>query len=343
MTHPIALVTGATGFIGGHLCEALLERGWEVRVVVRSETRAARLVERGCRAVIFDLARSTPERLAEAVEGTHTLFHLAGLVAGSADQLLAVNGVGTERLLAAAATLPCPPVTVVVSSVAAVGPCGEPPGSRPQTLPHPISDYGRSKLAGERAAIRYADQVPLSIIRPAIVFGDGDREFIRLFQTMHRTRLNPMIGAGRAPLSLIAVQDLVSLMLAVAERGERVERQNEKGDSWEGRGLYHGADPQTLTSRQLREVYRNALGHRWVLNLTLPVSVAWMIARLSELLDFLTGRNSTLNRDKIREASAVGWILDPTDTMQSLDWQPAIPIRQRLEENLRNAWQNGKL
>ena len=343
MSRPIVLVTGATGFIGGHLCDALLNLGWEVRVVVRSESRAARLVQQGCQAVVFDLSHSTPERLAEAVEGTQTLFHLAGLVAGTANHLLAVNGLGTERLVKAAATLARPPVTVIVSSVAAVGPCADLPGCNPHTLPHPISDYGRSKLAGERAATRFASQVPISIVRPAIVFGEGDREFIRLFQTMHRTRLNPMIGAGRAPMSLIAVQDLVSLLLTVAERGERIQGENAAGDSEAGKGLYHAADPQPLTSRDLSKIYRETLGHRWVLDLRLPVSVAWTIARISETLDRWLGRNSTLNRDKIREASAQGWILDPTTTIASLDWHPSVPIQQRLSDNLRHALESGKL
>src|SRR5919107_3088371 len=143
-----ALVTGATGFVGSHLAEALRRRGHEATVLARSPGKAAALEAQGVRTVPGDLGNAAA--LARAAQGQDQVYHGAGVVAarGEAD-FLAANRDGTANLVAAAESAGGPRL-VLVSSMAAGGPS---PRDRPLTGDEPaapVTAYGRSKLAAEQ-------------------------------------------------------------------------------------------------------------------------------------------------------------------------------------------------
>jgi nucleoside-diphosphate-sugar epimerase len=137
-----ALVTGATGFVGSHLVEALRSRGHQVTALVRSPSKAAALEPLGVRLVPGDL--DDAGSLARAVEGQDLVFHVAGLVAAKDErEFVRVNRDGTASLVAAAARARVGRF-VYVSSMAAGGPAGK---GRPLTgaePPRPVTGYGRS-------------------------------------------------------------------------------------------------------------------------------------------------------------------------------------------------------
>ncbi|MGH7580741.1 MAG: NAD-dependent epimerase/dehydratase family protein, partial [Gemmatimonadales bacterium] len=139
-----ALVTGATGFVGSHLVEALHRRGDEVTALVRSPAKAAALGPLGVRLVAGDL--DDRDSLARAVRGQDLVFHVAGLVAARSEgEFMRCNRDGTAHLLAAGTAAGISRF-VLVSSMAAGGPAS--PG-RPLTgaePPRPVTAYARSKL-----------------------------------------------------------------------------------------------------------------------------------------------------------------------------------------------------
>src|SRR3954471_21472003 len=136
------LVTGASGFIGGRLVSRLIEQNFCVWCLVRANSRVDDLRSAGAHLIVGDMTdRGCVERaLIDSRAGA--LFHLAGLLkARSRDDFTRVNGGGVEAVAAACARCVIPPVLVVVSSLAAAGPCEGDRLRVESDFPKPVSNY----------------------------------------------------------------------------------------------------------------------------------------------------------------------------------------------------------
>ncbi len=220
-------VTGGTGFIGTELIRRLVERGDQVTCLVRARSsadrsmRIARLREQGVQLLTGDIC--DPDSIAAPVVAADIVFNVGGVVtARHSQEFFAGNRDGVRNLLDAAATRSSPPVVVHVSSLAAAGvsPRGEPRNENDRC--EPVSNYGRSKRAGELVARQFADRVPITVIRPPMVLGQGDLVSLELFKSVANWRLHVVPGRVTREYSLVHVCDLVEVMLRAAERGERL-------------------------------------------------------------------------------------------------------------------------
>jgi len=326
---PICLVTGASGFIGPRLVERLQQSGREVVCLVRGASKTERLTPLGVRLVVGDVTR--PETLPPALKGVDEVYHLAGqLHASTLDAYLAVNERGTANLAQACAKQANPPVLVVVSSLAAAGPSL--PG-KPLTEtdpPQPFSMYGKSKLASELAARKFAAEAPITIIRPPVVFGSGDRDGFLVFQGIRRTRLHIVPNKSGLPLSLVHADDLCHAIALAGEDGERLAAPTEGSACSDGdaTGLYYAADPNPSSWAEVGRMAARGMGTRvFVLKtrkwpLLIPALVGDMMGKLS-------GKPSVFGMDKLREANASGWVCSVDKAQQQLGFSPAASLEQR--------------
>ena len=159
------LVTGASGFIGGHLVRRLVARGYSVSCLVRATSRAEDLRTVGAQIITCDV--TDREGVAGAISSSNArfVFHLAGLVrAMSSEEFMRVNAGGVEAVARACADRAEPPVLVLASSLAAAGPSGQRPIIEIDS-PAPVSHYGRSKFAGEQVAMKYAGAFPIDMVK----------------------------------------------------------------------------------------------------------------------------------------------------------------------------------
>ncbi len=299
-------VTGATGFVGGHLVDRLLERGDHVTALVRSPARATSLVERGVRLVEGDLAATAA--IAETVRGQDVVYHVAGLLgAPSETALMAVNRDGTLHVAQACAASSPPPRLVLVSSMAAGGPAQ--PG-RPKVTSgedHPVTMYGRSKLAAER--VLSSISVPWTVIRPPVVYGPGDREgFLPLFKAVS-WGIAPTFGDGSMEISLIHVDDLARAIIAAGTAADVVGK------------VFYVNHPEITTGADLlrtiaRYMKRSVLPlpiPEWAARVALTVTGAW-----ADVFD----QSSILYPDKVHEFYQPAWTADPSPFMRATGWQP---------------------
>lgn len=315
------MVTGATGFIGSNLVRHLksMSLAHSIYGLSRSAKGDRALLDVGVNPIRFDLETGLGDDLPEQVD---VVFHLAGKLAGTLSGMLKVNQGGTERLLQTLAKTNQRTIFIALSSIAASGPGDKQVVRKEADEVAPISDYGRSKLAGERMALSYCDRFAVSIIRPGIVFGPGDKEFIRLLQTMKLLHLNPMIGRGKAPLSFIEVNDLVTLMTLVATNGERAESLSAQGDSRNGIGVYNAASSDFLSLKELGSLFADTT-KRSVYSVPFPKSIGFCLGYAGELFSSLFHQPTTLTRDKIREACAASWRVDSSKAENQLGWKRA--------------------
>jgi len=323
------LVTGATGFIGGHLTEALTRNGKDTRCLVRPSSDTERLSEIGATLVEGDVTDAGG--LEDAVANVDLVFHLAGLTTAlNKAAMYKTNAEGAGLVAAACARRQTPPTLIVVSSVAAAGPT-ERDAIRVESDPvAPVSDYGRSKRAGELAAEKWADRMALTIIRPGIVFGPRDRLTLPIFQSIATWGMHPVVGMGRTKLALLHVDDLVDLLLKAACNGERVPAPESEA-TIPGTGVYFASRDRVPSYREFGLMIARAMQRRVV---TLPVfpPIALSAAATSQLWSQVRRRSDGFNIDKVWEGMQPSWAISNEKAKHQLNWTP----RYSLEEQLRS-------
>ncbi|MCB0109668.1 MAG: NAD-dependent epimerase/dehydratase family protein, partial [Caldilineaceae bacterium] len=214
------LITGATGFTGGHLCRALVARGYAVRALVRDEQRAADLRALGVELIPGDLRDRAA--LQRAVQGVEAVYHIAALFRQenvTRQEMWAINADGTRNLLDAAAAAGVGRF-VHCSTIGVHGAIKQPPAT--EESPYgPGDDYQESKTAGEKVALQYMAEarLPITIFRPGGIYGPGDLRFLKLFRTIQQRKFI-MFGSGKVLYQLVYIDDLINGILLCGSKAE---------------------------------------------------------------------------------------------------------------------------
>ena len=216
------LVTGASGFIGARLVEALTAAGASVRAAASNEASAARLrAKKSAEAVVADLA--DPASMARAAEGCATIFHVAYRFGGRQAAQAAVNIEGT-RALAEAAARNGARRFVHFSSFAAQGPwrdgdlvefASPPPGADAYAVV-------KQKIDAMLLGMAKASKLPVAILQPTIVYGPRGGAWTK--RPLHQVK-NSRVAlprAGQGLCNAVFIDDVVSAALLAAERDEAV-------------------------------------------------------------------------------------------------------------------------
>lgn len=314
------LVTGATGFVGGHLVDRLLERGDTVTALVRSPARASSLAQRGVRLVVGDLAAT--EALAGAVRGQQVVYHVAAMLGAATEaQLVAANRDGTLHVAQACAAELSPPRLVLVSSMAAGGPARRSTPKVADGDDHPVTMYGRSKLDAERVLPSLS--VPWTVIRPPVVYGPRDREgFLPLFKAV-RWGVAPMFGDGSMEISLIHVADLADAIVAAGTAADVL-----------GEVFYVNHPDITTGADLMRSIARYM--QRSVLPLPIPEWAARVALTVTGTWAEVFHQQTILHPDKTHEFYQEAWTADPSPFIRATGWQPTWDLERGIADT--GAW-----
>jgi nucleoside-diphosphate-sugar epimerase len=325
------LVTGASGFIGFHLAQALVARGDQVTCLVRKTSVIDRLRPLPVKVVYGDLADR--ESLRAAVAGKAVVYNVAGCTrALHVRQFYRVNADGPGNMAEACACQTSPPVLVTVSSLAAAGPST---ADRPRVATDPLSQvshYARSKRKGELAAQRFADRVPITVIRPPVVLGEWDRQGVTLFQTIDRLGIHLVPGWATHRYSLIHASDLANALILAAQRGSRLTPPGCQADQSAVRGFYFVAAEDNVTYAELGRLVGKALGRPRVWTFRVGMTAVRMISGAVELASQLRCRTLYLSLDKAREVTAGSWTCSPQAAVDDVGFSVGAPLLERLRQ-----------
>jgi dihydroflavonol-4-reductase len=241
------LVTGATGFTGGHLVHRLRQLGHPVHAFVRPGSKVQPLLDQGVRIFEGDLTKL--EDVSRAAEGVWKIFHIAAVfrTAGHPDSYYYdINVGGTENVLKAARQQGVERV-IHCSTIGVHGDVSEVPST--EESPYKPGDiYQVTKLAGEKLAQEaFADGLQGTVVRPSSIYGPGDLRMLKLFRMVHSGRFR-MFGSGDVFFHMVYIDDLVDGMLLCAEKPEALGE------------VFIMAGPRYITLEEMVKLVAEAVG-----------------------------------------------------------------------------------
>ena len=302
MTNPVVGVTGANGFVGVHLCDALRDAGWTVRAIVRrKESAPASAAE--VRAGV-DLER--PDGWGDVLHGVHTLVHCAGVAHRTFDDVQlardtfdrinreAAIGLGRAAVAGGVRRL------VFLSSVGVYGHLEAGTSAHESTECRPLEPYAVAKLAAERELTAVCDgtTTELVVLRPPLVYGPRcPGNFARLVWLVRTGAPLPLAGlSGRR--HFVSVSNLADLVVMVCDRED------------DASGIFNVADADEIDLGDIVRAIGRGLGR--------PVRLVRVSPRLLRAALRLIGREAIV--DKLNESITV----DASRARERFGWTPAV-------------------
>lgn len=318
---PKAAVTGANGFVGSHLVDGLLGRGYEVRCLVRKTSNLRWLSGLNVEYAYCNIAEK--ESLKDAVESVDFVFHCAGLTkARNREEYFRANAEGTGSLIhACLQNNPKLKRFVYVSSQAAVGPGTDGRLLDEQAPCQPITYYGESKLEGEKIVLGHVSELPITIVRPPAVYGPRDTDILSFFKVANN-RFRVSFGLGQSFLSLVYVKDLADGIIMAAESVRSAGQ------------TYFIADDTVYSWKEAFEIMGRVLDKRLV-PLRIPRSLVFFLAFISQNVSGLAGKPAVFNVQKAREITQKYWGLDVSKAKSDLGFSPKYDLAKGAEETIK--------
>ncbi|MBP9111308.1 MAG: NAD(P)-dependent oxidoreductase [Polyangiaceae bacterium] len=312
------LVTGASGFLGSYIAEQLSKRGDQVRCLVRKSS-SRKFLDTLQNIEYANGSVEDRDSVFRACEGVDAIVHSAGLVKARApSEFHLVNVEGTRNMLDGAVAAGKKDGAnklkrfVFVSSLAAVGPSRDGTPVRSDAVPSPVTHYGRSKLESEKLVLSMKEALPVTVIRPPMIYGPRDTESLQLFQWVARGIL-PMNGDGSNTLSLIYADDAASACVRAID-----------SDAANGKSYFVEDGSVYEWKLALRDI-ENALGKKAFVRFGIPFSVVRAMALASEVYGKVSDKAMMLTRDKVNELEQKHWVCSAADTKNDLGWTPEVP------------------
>jgi nucleoside-diphosphate-sugar epimerase len=298
--------------------------------LVRTTSQVETLRAAGMRLLYGDV--TDRESLSAAVAGQEIVYHLAGCTkAVDWRCFYRVNQRGVANIAQACAERASPPTLIVTSSLAAAGPATNGHPRTETDRPTPVSHYGHSKRAGERAAEAFAHRLPITIVRPPIVLGEGDRMGLPLFRSINRFRVHMVPGQAQRRFSVIHADDLAHLLILAAERGSRLPPHRNEGARGP-EGYYFASAEEDPVYADLGRMVAEAMGRHLLVVIPAAGPVVWTVAYAGEAVSRIRHDALFMNVDKAREITAGSWVCSAERAAAELGFRVAAALPQRLRQ-----------
>jgi nucleoside-diphosphate-sugar epimerase len=305
-------LTGATGFIGSFVVEKLQQMDHNITCLVRKSSNLRWLQNMSVNLVsgsLFD-----PDSFKDILIDTDYIFHIAGLTKALNKKEYFQGNVETTKILLQTVDSMNHSLKrfLLVSSQAAVGPS-------PTALPieenspcQPLTDYGESKLQGEKTAKEFMQRIPLTIVRPPSVFGPRDRDVYSFFKSINK-RINFRIGNVDQLISLVYVEDLANGIILAAFSKKSI------GET------YFLCEETPYYWSQVAKISSEILGKRFF-TVKIPFALALLTGSIIEIYSRIRKKPLIINRQKLKEISQPYWTLSVNKAKKDLGYVTNFPV-----------------
>jgi len=316
----IAVVTGGTGFVGSHLVDLLLDKGYEVRCITRKSSDLKWLKDKDVK--IFDCGLYNKEALREIIQDADYVYHVAGVVKSKTKEGYFRGNVDTTRTLIEATLESNSNLKrfLVVSSQTVTGPSLDGKPVNEETDCRPITTYGKSKLEEEKLVLSFKDKLPITICRAPAVYGERDTEIFIYFKTFSKG-LTTTIGFNEKKLSLIHVLDLVN--------GFYLAATNEKSKSQ----IYFISSEEFYTWPQINNITSKIIGKKPIV-IKVPHFLVYTIAAVAQFAAMFSSKPATLNIEKAKDITQQYWICDTSKAVRELGYRQNISIEEGIKRTI---------
>ena len=310
------LITGATGFIGSHLVDLLLEKQYEIYCLVRKSSDLTWLKDKNITLVNFENLNNNSDFL----ESLDYVYHIAGQIAGkSYDDYYKSNVEFTKKLIELFYDKPNNLKRFLfMSSQTASGPAVSKNSIVDENYKaNPITAYGKSKLEAEKVVLNYCDKIPVTIIKAPAVYGPRDKSTLPIFK-MVDSGIKAIFGSKTKYFSSIFVSDLIEGTVLAAE-SEKSKNEtyiiNENIYTWE----------QTL------ETISKVMSKKRFLRFRIPDSLLLFLGYLSGFLGRLFNSNPVFNYEKSLDIVQDYWICSSDKIKNDLSFIPKTNLESGFE------------
>jgi nucleoside-diphosphate-sugar epimerase len=312
-----AFITGGTGFIGSHLIECLLNEGFEIYALVRDLKKLKWIKGFNIKFLKGDLF--TIPKLPLDLD---YVFHLAGATKSwDLARYYTVNQKGTASLFHSLIDQKISPKKVIcLSSIAASGPSIEKKSVKEDDIARPVTNYGRSKLHGEKEALKFKKNIPVVIIRASAIFGPRDTDFLHYFKWIKKGFLLSS-GFKQIRISLCYVKDLVRTLLMCTQKniqsGEIINVAYPNPYNWDNIGIAAGK----VMKKNLK-------------SLNFPLFAYYFIALLNNMKMKICKKSSIINLEKYKELKQQAWTVDTEKLRKILSFVPQYTMEKAIGETI---------
>lgn len=317
------LITGANGFVGSHLAEMALDNGFEVFAAVRKTSDLQFLDGLKVTLVYPDYRNVNSITALLDQQGITHIAHVAGMTKGrTAQDYTEANATVTVSLAQAALAVKNPiQKFVFVSSMAVMGPRGADLQLTEETLPEPVTLYGKSKWLAEQYLEQYP-ALPLITLRPTVVYGPREKDMLIVIN-MVRKGWELYLGSAPQKLSFIYVKDLCQAILLAL-------------NSPVNRRAYLLSDGMNYDRYDFANQVKKDLGRKTV---RMHIPVGLVSGFLSILEKLMPSRTSILNKDKLKELTG-SWACRIDKATNELGFKPQYRLDKGTGETI--AWNQAR-
>ena len=314
------VVTGASGFIGSHLVDYLVEHGCIVHAVIR-ETSDRRWLNKSGQVKIH-IANLEEKPLLSCIEKADYLFHCSGVTkAKTRKKYISGNSYSCENLYERCAIAGHNLKKIIhLSSLAATGPSDQCTPVDEKNLCKPITYYGESKLLGEEVAVKYFSSLPIVILRPPVVYGPRELSFFVYLKTLSKG-WNIKVGRLSRELSLIYVSDLVRAMIQAALYHPQSQR------------IYFVTDGESYTWDNVAESAMKNFDVN-IKNVALPEMLLSFLSNAIEALAWFSSEPALFDRQRMIDLRQISWVASSRAFFEAHTFEPKYNLEKGLKETI---------